>query len=77
MPDGTAQTSQRLADAVRGMHASQAGRTDKRTAKVIYQAQALRRAFGRSAAHTFLIAKRVPADLSRRVLALPDQQLRR
>lgn len=55
----------------------QAGRRDKRTAKVIYQAQALRRAFGRHAAHTFLLAKRVPAALSARVLAVPDHQLRR
>lgn len=77
MPDGTAQTTARLADAVRGIQASQAGRKDKHTAKVIYQAQALRRAFGRPAAHTFLIAKRVPGELARRILSLPDQQLRR
>ena len=55
----------------------QAGRRDKRTAKLIYQAQALRRAFGRHAAQTFLLAKRVPMALCRRVLAVPDHQLRR
>lgn len=55
----------------------QAERRDKRTAKVIYQAQALRRAFGRQAAYTFLKAKRIPAELSMRMLSLPDGKLRR
>ena len=88
MPDGTANAAMQPAatlDAVRTPVAPhteaapvvQAGRRDKRTAKVIYQAQALRRAFGRRAAHTFLLAKRVPASLCERVLAVPDHQLRR
>jgi hypothetical protein len=44
---------------------------------VVYQAQVLRRALGRRAAYTFMIAKRVPTALVLRVLSLPDQQLRR
>jgi hypothetical protein len=88
MPDGAANAAMQpttTLDAVRarvapGVEASpvvQAGRRDKRTAKVIYQAQALRRAFGRHAALTFLLAKRIPSALSARVLAVPDHQLRR
>lgn len=76
MPDGTGIASLRQLARVPGAAATP-GRRDKRTAKIIYQAQALRRAFGRRAAHTFLIAKRVPAELSLHVLSRPDQQLRR
>jgi hypothetical protein len=65
------------ASIIQSISPDQAERRDKRTAKVIYQAQALRRAFGRQAAHAFLKAKRIPAELSMRVLSLPDRQLRR
>lgn len=78
MPDGTADVALRqAATSARAVNIIHAGRSDKRTARVIYQAQALRRAFGRSAARTFLLAKRIPASLSARVLSMPDQQLRR
>lgn len=78
MPDGTTDTAIRQHPAtVRAAAIVHAGRRDQRTARLVYQAQALRRAFGRSAAYTFLLAKRVPAALSRRVLSLPDRQLRR
>ncbi|MDB5963399.1 MAG: hypothetical protein JWP59_4693 [Massilia sp.] len=52
-------------------------RRDRATAKVVYQAQMLRRALGRRAAYTFMIAKRVPSALIVRILSSPDQQLRR
>jgi hypothetical protein len=77
MPDGTLNTSARLTESLRHIHAVHAGRSDRRTARVVYQAQALRRAFGRSAALTFMLAKRVPAELTRRILNMPDHQLRR
>jgi hypothetical protein len=69
MPDGTNFSAAGLA--------ARAARHDYATAKIIYQAQTLRRAFGRRAAHTFLIARRVPPALVLRVLAASDQQLRR
>jgi hypothetical protein len=77
MRDGTPHSAAPVPQSVRGAHASQAGRSDQRTAKIVYQAQALRRAFGRSAAQTFMIAKRIPTELTRRILSLPDHQLRR
>lgn len=52
-------------------------RRDRNTAKVVYQAQMLRRALGRRAAYTFMIAKRVPSALIVRILSCPDHQLRR
>jgi hypothetical protein len=52
-------------------------RRDRTTAKVVYQAQMLRRALGRRAAYTFMIAKRVPSALIVRILSCPDHQLRR
>lgn len=76
MPDGTITTPARLAQPPR-VHTIHAGRSDKRTARVVYQAQALRRAFGRSAAMTFMLAKRIPTELTRRILNMPDHQLRR
>lgn len=66
MPDGT-----------HGAALLRAGRQDRATARVIYQAQALRRAFGRRVAHTFLVARRLPAALVTRVLDTTDQHLRR
>ena len=77
MPDGAHSAAlQHATTAVPG-EGARAGRRDRATAKVIYQAQSLRRAFGRRAARTFLLAKRVPSTLALRVLSLPDDQLRR
>ncbi|WP_426189923.1 hypothetical protein [Massilia sp. DWR3-1-1] len=70
MPDGS------TCGALQALPA-RAHRQDHATAKIIYQAQTLRRAFGRRAAHAFLIARRVPAALALRVLGASDQQLRR
>lgn len=75
MPDGTTRAALRPAAAINPV--VRAGRVDRATAKIIYQAQALRRAFGRRAASTFLLAKRVPRSLALHVLSLPDDQLRR
>lgn len=77
MPDGTGNQVLQQAAINPCLFAGQPGRHDKRSAKVIYQSQALRRAFGRRAAHTFMIAKRLPTALVLRVLNTPDQQLRR
>ncbi len=77
MPDGTGTQLLQQAAVNPCLFAGQPGRRDKRSAKVVYQAQALRRAFGRRAAYTFMVAKRLPNELVLRVLSLPDQQLRR
>ena len=73
MPDGTAIAAAGTAPPALGRH----GRHDRTTAKIIYQSQALRRAFGRKVAATFLLAKRVPANLSLRILSTADHHLRR
>lgn len=52
-------------------------RRDSRTAKTIYQAQVLQRAFGRPACAIFLALARVPPALAARVLRAPQDQLRR
>ena len=77
MPDGANSAALQHATAAASSNDTRAGRKDRATAKVIYQAQSLRRAFGRRAARTFLLAKRVPSTLALRVLSLPDDQLRR
>jgi len=73
MPDGTATAALGSAPPVLGQH----GRHDRATAKIIYQSQALRRAFGRKVAAAFLLAKRVPTPLSIRILSTADHHLRR
>lgn len=77
MPDGTSSAALQQAAVPAINQVVRAGRADRTTARIIYQAQALRRAFGRRAARTFLLAKRVPRALALRVLSLPDEQLRR
>lgn len=66
-----------MPDGFNSAHLLRAGRQDRATARAIYQAQALRRAFGRRAAHAFLVARRLPAALVLRVINTTDQQLRR
>lgn len=73
MPDGTGEGARSRLQSP----GARAGRHDRATARAIYQAQALRRAFGRRAAHVFMIARRLPAALVQRVLNSVDQQLRR
>ncbi len=73
MPDGTSEAG-RLRLQTPG---ARAGRRDRATARAVYQAQALRRAFGRPAAHVFMIVRRLPAALVLRVLNSADRQLRR
>lgn len=77
MPDGTMSAMLGLAAGRQPAHILRAERQDLGTARVIYQAQSLRRAFGRRAALTFMKAKGVPAALMLRVMATSDQQLRR
>ena len=77
MPDGTSNAALLQAAIAPAILDPRAPRRDRATAKVVYQAQVLRRALGRRAAYTFMIAKRVPTALVLRVLSLPDQQLRR
>ena len=59
------------------MFIDHAERQDCRTARLIYQAQALRRRFGSHVALIFLTTMQVPSKIRMRVLNLTDKQLRR
>ena len=52
-------------------------RRDFRTSKIVYRAQSVRRVFGRRVALVYLLSRRVPVGLIRRILACADEQLRR
>lgn len=76
MPDGALTAEPR--DAMfRFFVLDRAERRDWHTAKVIYQALALRRRFGTRMAYIFLTTRRVPSKLGMRVLTSKDNQLRR
>lgn len=77
MPDEANSTALTQSNIDQDLLASRAQRSDHATAKLIYQAQILRRGIGRRAAYTFMIARLVPAELAIRVLSLPDCEIRR
>ncbi len=57
--------------------APRARRRDARTARVVYHALALRRAFGRRVARLFLLGRKLPPTVVERVLSEDEDALRR
>lgn len=57
--------------------AARSRRRDVRSARIVYRALALRRAFGRRAARLFLFGRKLPPTVIERVLSEDEDALRR
>ena len=73
-PTSTSDTQQASRAA---QQAPRSRRRDVRTARIVYRALALRRAFGRRAARLFLLGRKLPPTVVERVLSENEDALRR